>query len=189
MKLVAAEKKAEAEKTKTVKSSESKTISDFEDGEPSASFGAGWAKSTDTIMGGSSTVEFEVQEGGANESKSGLAVNGRVRQEQPAFSGIMFSPGKTQMQAGDVSAHDAISFWAKSDQESTFQVMFFTQARGFQPSTQAFKANNQWKQFRFGFEEFSGTDGSDVTGIWFGTNTAGEFGFSLDEVKLEPAIK
>jgi hypothetical protein len=187
--LVVAEKQAATERSSKPKSKESKMISDFEGDDPSAEFGAGWSGSTDAMMGGASTVTFKIQPGGADDSKSGVAVTGKVREEQPAFSGIMFSPGKTQMMAGDISSHDAISFWAKSEKETTFQIMFFTQTRGFQPSVQTFQATKQWQRFRFSFDEFSETDGSDVTGIWFGTNAAGDFGFSLDEVQLEPEAK
>ena len=69
-------------------------VSDFDQGEIKAAFGAGWAESTDKLFGGSSTVELQVAAGGAEDSKHSLQIAGDVQQQQPAFSGTMFSPGR-----------------------------------------------------------------------------------------------
>ena len=101
----------------------------------------------------------------------------------------MLSPGGGPMQPADLSAYDGISFWFKSEAagsaEKPFTVMIFTRKRGFQPSFKLFNATEQWKKHSYDFADFDGSDGSDVMGIWFGTNQPGEFEFQLDSVKIE----
>ena len=74
-----------------------KLVSDFEGEKVSATFGAGWTSSTDAIMGGSSTSRLVIAPNGADGSKSCLEVSGKIRAQQPAFAGAMFSPGATEM--------------------------------------------------------------------------------------------
>ena len=177
--------KAEQERaTEMADATEDRLISDFEDEKVTAKFGAGWNGSTDSIRGGDSTVEMKILGGGADGSQSSLEISGVTRQQQPAFAGAMFSPGTAQMQAGDISAHKSISFWAKGTGE-TCQVMMFFQKRGFQPSMKEFVAGSEWKQYDFKIADFDGCDGTDVLGFWFGTGTPGEFKFQIDQVQLK----
>ncbi len=183
MELVKAEK--ERANAKPVASDgKTRVISQFETKEIAADFGAGWSKSTDSIMGGNSTVEMKVVDGGADQSKRSLEVSGKTRDQQPAFSGVMFSPGAAQMQAADISANQSISFWAKGEGDDC-QVMFFFQKRGFMPSMKTFKAEKDWTKYSFKISDFDGCDGTDVLGIWFGKGTPGEFKFQIDQVQLE----
>jgi len=163
--------------------SEDRLISDFDGDVVAAGFGAGWASSTDSIMGGDSTAELEIADGGADGSKSSLEVSGTTREQQPAFAGAMFSPGETQMQAANLSAHRSISFWAKGAGE-TCNVMLFFQKRGFQPAMKTFVAEPEWKRYEFAIKDFDGCDGTDVLGFWFGMNAPGEFKFRIDQVQL-----
>ena len=87
------------------------------------------------------------------------------------------------MAATDIAPHRGISFSAKGSGEP-FKIMVFFQKRGFQPSTKTFQAGEAWKEYSFDFQDFDGCDGSDVTGIWFGNDSSGEFEFQIDEVKL-----
>ncbi len=177
--------KAEQESvTPMAAADEVRMISDFEDEKVSAQFGSGWAGSTDAIMGGDSTVEMAIVGDGADGSRGAMEVSGNTREQQPAFAGVMFSPGPAQMQAGNISAHKRISFWAKGDGK-TCQIMLFFQKRGFQPSMKEFVATPEWKQYEFRVDDFDGCDGTDVLGIWFGTGTPGAFKFQIDQVLLK----
>ena len=179
---VAAKKEAKANPTAVIGNL---MISDFDGSgkKISASFGAGWSQSTDSLMGGNSTAKMELVDGGANNSKSSMKVTGKTRAQQPAFAGAMFAPGGAMMQPGDISAHQGISFWAKGSGEE-FQIMFFFQKRGMFPSTKTFKAEKEWKKYEFNIADFDKCDGTDVLGIWFGNSTPGEFEFQIDQVEL-----
>ncbi len=163
---------------------QNKRISNFEEENVSADFGAGWNSSTDAIMGGTSTSQLSIAMNGANGSKSCMEVVGKVRSQQPAFAGAMFTPGAAEMQPANLNAYRTISFWAKGNDED-LQVMLFTQKRGFQPSVQVLKAGKEWKRFVFKISDFDGSDGTDVLGLWFGKSVKGEFRFWIDEVQLE----
>ena len=162
---------------------QSKRISNFEGDKVTADFGAGWASSTDSIMGGSSTSRLSLAPNGAKDSKSCMEVAGKIHAGQPAFAGAMFSPGAAEMQPTDLSAYRKISFWAKGADDD-LQLMMFTQKRGFQPSIQFLKAGKEWKQFEFKVSDFDGSDGSDVLGLWIGKSAKGDFKFWIDEVEL-----
>ena len=184
--LAAVEKEIERAKNRKVGAKEDRLVSSFESDEgdsPSADFGAGWQTSTDSLMGGDSTCELKWIDDGASGSKGSLVVAGKCRKAQPCFAGAMFYPGKTPMAATDIAPHRGISFSAKGSGEP-FKVMVFFQKRGFQPSTKTFQAGEAWKEYTFDFQDFDGCDGSDVTGIWFGNDSSGEFEFQIDEVKL-----
>lgn len=157
-------------------------ISDFEDQRVSSEFGR-WLDSTDAMMGGTSTVRKKVVAGGAAGTEYALEITGKTQSNPPAFSGVMFTPAAIPMQPADLRPHLTISFWATGEERS-FDIMLFTRKRGFQPSSQTFETTDQWKQYRFDFSQFDSSDGSDVTGIWIGSSTAGKFQLRIDQVQL-----
>jgi imidazolonepropionase-like amidohydrolase len=161
-------------------------ISDFEDNQPSAKFGAGWTISTDSLIGGKSTAEMKPTAGGANGSKFSLKVNGKIDGRLPfAWAGIMFSPGTQVFAPANLSAKKNLTFWAKGDGK-TYRVMLFTQSGGRIPAQQTFSSEKDWKQFKLPLSSFNGTDGHDVTAILFvGGPTPGAFEFTLDNVELQ----
>jgi len=164
-------------------SGETKLIDDFEEDAPRARFGAGWSISTDGMMGGESVAEMKVVEGGADGSSGAMEISGITQSQQPAFAGVMFSPGDMMMAPSDLSANKSVSFWTKGPSK-TLAVMLFTQKGGMQPAMQLFTTNEEWTQYRFSFADFNGSDGGDVVGIWFGTNSPGEFNFQIDQLEL-----
>ena len=159
-------------------------ISDFEDGQLSSDFGSGWSPSTDKIMGGNSTTELTVVQQGANNTQHALQIRGSVREEQPAFAGAMFTPADGGMKPMNLSAHEMISFWVQGE-DRDYQVMLFSQKRGFQPSTKTFRATKQWKEYRYKFSDFDGCDATDVMGLWFGTTQSGDFKLRVDQIGLQ----
>ena len=139
-----------------------KLISDFDEGEKvTASFGAAWSDSTDKMMGENSTVEMKIVKGGASDTASSFKISGNTHSQQPAFSGVKFSPGDVAMQTGDISAYQGISFWAKGNGEEC-QLMLFLQKRGFRPSTKQFSATKEWQKCNFKIKDFDGCDDTDV---------------------------
>lgn len=165
---------------------ESGMISEFDDGTTHSEFGAGWAVSTDGIAGGKSTGEVKVVTGGIGGSAGSLQVSGTIDPALPyAWSGAMFSPGTTPFTATDLSARQAIRFFARGDGK-TYRILVFSQARGQIPLQQTFVAGPEWKEYVFPFSAFDGITGDDVMAIlWVGGPSGGPFAFQLDGVKLE----
>lgn len=158
-------------------------VSDFDGGQPATAFGAGWSISTDAMMGGESKAEMEVVEGGADGTTHALHVTGQVVAGANAWAGVMFSPGPVPMSPADLSEFDSVSFWAKGDGQ-TYYVMFFLQSQGFMPSMQSFTAGPEWELHTIPFERFSGTDGSDLMGLYLGGGRPGAIDFHVDGVRF-----
>ena len=158
-------------------------VADFETEELTATFGAGWIPSTDSMMGGSSTVALAtvVADGGAGRV---LEIRGDVR-EGFAFpwAGAMFFPGSIPMTPANLSSFQGFSFEAAGD-EGTYRVLVFATSLGQIPAERSFATDGTWREHRFSFQDF-GVDGSDVTGIFFGGGSRmGEFRLLIDDVRL-----
>jgi imidazolonepropionase-like amidohydrolase len=166
--------------------SESGLVSDFEEAQPTAKFGAGWAVSTDSYAGGKSTAEIKVVEGGANASRGSLLVAGEtVAAFQYPWAGAAFSPGTPAMTPVNLSSKKEISFWAKGDGK-TYRVMILTKSGGYMPATREFVASPEWKQHRIQLSQFGGIEGYDITNIMFAGGPApGKFSFQIDDVRLQ----
>jgi hypothetical protein len=166
--------------------SDSNIISDFDDGKITAKSGFGWSITTDSIMGGQSTADMKVVEGGAMGSKGALQITGKISgASQQAWAGVMYSPGPQPFAPADLSAKKTLSFWAKGDGRG-YAVLVFTQTNGYQPAVQIFTPGPEWKEFRFTLASFNGTDGKDITSIMFTAGPpAGDFSFTIDTVSLE----
>jgi imidazolonepropionase-like amidohydrolase len=166
--------------------SESGLISDFEGGEPAASFGHGWAISTDAIMGGTSTATMEITRAGADGSKGALTISGAVVAASGgvAWAGAMFSPGTQPMAPADLSSKKELAFWAKGDGR-TYVVLLSSKRRGFRPAAQRVAAGPRWQRYTFPLSGFEGLDLHDLTGIFFGAGPpGGPFELQLDRVEL-----
>ena len=161
-------------------------ISDFDDGNASTKFGAGWMISTDSIMNGKSTADMKIVDGGAEGSLHAMDIAGQIDGGLPfAWAGVMFSPGAQPFDPVNLAAKKSISFFAKGDGQ-TYRVMFFTASGGRMPSQQTFTAGSDWKKVSIPFSAFNGTDGHDIAAILFvGGPAAGKFDFQIDQIKLE----
>jgi imidazolonepropionase-like amidohydrolase len=167
--------------------SESGLVSDFEQADPEAKFGAGWMVSTDSMIGGKSTAQIKIAAPGAHGSQGCLAIAGEVAAGKApvAWAGALFSPGKAMMAAVNLSSKKSLSFWAKGEGRS-YTVMIFAQSFGYQPAQQTFIAGAEWKQFTFPLKSFNGTDGHDLMGVFFGSSpTLGKFELLIDDVRIE----
>ena len=161
-------------------------VSDFDEGKPSTTFGAGWHVSTDQLRGGKSMASFRVVDGGAENTKGSLQVEGEVAGDLPyAWAGAIFYPGSRPMEPADLSAKKKIRFWAKGDGR-TYSVMLFASSRGFAPAIQTFVAEPDWKEFTFAIKSFEELDGHDLMGFFIGAGLpSGKFSFQLDTVRFE----
>jgi imidazolonepropionase-like amidohydrolase len=185
----AIEKEQEAEKAQKQAAppagSESGLISDFEDGSPTAKFGAGWEVSTDQMIGGKSTAQINVVDGGAEGSRKALQITGELTAGTGvSWAGAMFFPGTPPMAPANLSGKKAISFWTKGDGRN-YQLMLFAKSKGYIPAMKSFTARPEWKKITIPLSDFD-TDGSDLEGLLFsGALPAGKFSFLIDDVRLE----
>jgi hypothetical protein len=169
-----------------VKGSEQGLVSDFEESKPTVRFGSGWSVSTDAMIGGKSNAQFKIGPEGAAGSKGSLLVSGTVEGKAPSrWGGAMFSPGAMPMAPANLSAKQALSFWAKGDGKPT-SIMLFFQANGFTPAMKRFEPGKEWKRYRFDLHDFDGCDGSGLMGIFFGGSIEpGPFSFQIDDVRFD----
>jgi imidazolonepropionase-like amidohydrolase len=159
-------------------------ISDFDNGNVDATFGAGWSTSTDAMMGGTSTVEMKVVSGGAHGSNGALGIAGEIKTGFAyPWAGAMFSPGTAQFVPVNASATPGIRFWAKGDGKS-YRVMLFTQSSGRIPLMQNFVAPAEWTQITLPFSAFQGADGKGLMAILFSGTAPGPYSFAVDDVEL-----
>jgi len=159
-------------------------ISTFDDGQMTAAYGAGWASSTDGMMGGTSTADIKVVDGGAHGSKGALQVTGEMKAGFAfPWAGAMVSPGATMFAAVNASAATGVDFWAKGD-GGTYRVMIFTEETGRMPLTQTFVAGPEWKEVKLPFSGFSGATGRGLQAILFSGSAMGTFSFMIDDVSL-----
>jgi ABC-type multidrug transport system permease subunit len=165
--------------------SESGLVSDFDEGFSTAKFGSGWVASTDQMMGGKSTAQFNVVDGGANGTKGSLLVAGEIAGGTTfPWAGAMFMPGAKPFEPANLSAKNSIGFWAKGDGR-TYRVMIFSASAGPMPAIQEFAAGADWKQYTFPLSSFH-TDGHDIEGVLFsGGPEPGKFSFQIDEVQFK----
>lgn len=160
-------------------------ISDFEDGRPSAKFGAGWGVSTDVYAGGKSKAEMKIVEEGANGTRRSLLVTGEIAPGLPyAWGGVAYFPGAFPFSPANLSSKKELVFWARGE-SSSLNVSLYLQDKGFMPVFLPLKLEKEWKEYVFPFAAFDKTDGHNVTAISITAGPApGPFSFSLDEVRL-----
>lgn len=164
----------------------SEIISDFEGEKITANFGAGWAMSTDSIIGGKSKAQMELTSDGAEGSKQSLRVSGEIVGDGPMlWAGVMFYPGASMMAPANLASFKGLSFWLKGSQR-TYALVIFAQHTGFVPAyNRLFSASPEWKEYYFSFQEL-GLEAYDIIGIFIGAyQEAGPFWFQLDNVKLK----
>jgi imidazolonepropionase-like amidohydrolase len=160
-------------------------ISNFEGGQPDATFGAGWVTTSDAIMGGKSKADMLVVSGGARATGRALDVSGSIAPGLPfAWAGVMFSPGATPMSAVDLSAYHELVFWARGD-GGTFRVMVFAESLGRIPAETTFQAGPEWREIVVPLSAFRGVETRAVQAIIF---SAGQgqvsFRFQIDELSI-----
>jgi hypothetical protein len=159
-------------------------ISDFESGQPVATFGTQWFPSTDAMIGGASTVRYSVIDGGAAGSRYALRVNGTIAGVLPnAWAGVMWSPGPHPMSPENLSAHTGLRFATRGDGRQ-YAVLVFAQSRGMIPIMRTFNTATAWTEVSMPWSDF-GVDGSGIMALLFvATPRTGDFDFRVDNVRL-----
>jgi imidazolonepropionase-like amidohydrolase len=160
------------------------TISNFDAGDTTSAFGAGWTPSDDSMMGGKSKATIEVASGGAGGTAKSLLVHSDI---QPGFAypwaGAMFFAGPQPMKPVDVSSQKGLRFQARGDLDLT--VMVFAASLGQIPATKRVHAGAEWTEITLPWSDF-GVDGKDLIGILIGGGQkSGVVQFWIDEVKLK----
>ncbi len=163
-------------------------LSDFDGSRFDATSGGSWAPTTDTMLGGTSTVSHALVRGGADGSRGALEITGEVKQgasPDTMWSGMILMLGAQRMQPVDFSARKALVFHARGDGR-TYQAMLFSgpSAQGM-PSLRTFVAGPEWKQVRIPLADFAGADPKLLRAIAFTAGApAGRFAFRIDRVDL-----
>jgi imidazolonepropionase-like amidohydrolase len=169
-------------------------ISDFEAGSDDTGFGLGWMPNTDIVVGGTSTVDLTVVDGGAPGSdKHSLAVKGTVARSKMGmgFASAAFDPawGAPFAVGRDLSDKRSLELQAKGD-GGTYQACIYTRAAAFMPECQPFVAGPAWKSYTLSYKVLD-AKATDVTAITFGAlllpggkDAGGPFSFVLDDVRL-----
>jgi len=160
-------------------------IAGFENGEIGASFGAGWTISTDASIGGGSTAEMAVVDGGADNSSMSLRVTGRIvrRSGSEAWAGAVFSPGRREFVAANLSEHAGISFWVRGS-GAPMSVAVFARSLGQEPVMLSRPTTDEWVEHRLAFSEFNGVDPAGLKAVSFSGVADGDFEFQIDEFRV-----
>lgn len=153
-------------------------ISLFSKDKLASPIGMGWTASSDTFMGGKSSVTLDWLDGGA------LDVHARVA---PGFAfpwaGLAFVPGNAPMQPADLSAAKVLKFRVKGDGQR-YSVAMMSQGVTI-PVSQNFTAAAQWQEVALPLDSFKGIDPALLTMISFNAGPAvGEYRFQIADIRL-----
>jgi len=158
-------------------------ISDFDDGTPSSAFGT-WQAVSDRMMGGPSSVDIAVVDGGAAGTAKALDVRGQAASGAPiVFAGATLPAGKQASATVDLTAKKELVFWAKGDGQTYTVWLLSAATMGHSPAA-TFTAGPTWQEIHLPFDDFHAESRSDLLGIFFGATAPGAFAFQLDGVRL-----
>lgn len=149
-----------------------------------APFGAGWMISTDSFVGGSSTVALAIGESMPG-GQPALVMTGEIKPGAIAsWAGVAFSPGAQPFQPGNLSAATALRFWARGE-GGLFVVMGFSEAGGQMPSVQPFAAGTEWREVTVRFDALRNFDATGTTNLLIGASSKpGPFRLEIADVRL-----
>lgn len=138
-----------------------------------------WTETTDSIMGGKSSVKLELASG----AQPALVITGDVKQGAfGQWSGVSYMPTPT-FSAADLSAVNMLTFRARG-KGSAFGVMGFSKAGGQIPAMAPFNVVPEWSDIKI---PFSAMRGFDATGTMMLAITAlqpGPFQLEISDVRL-----
>jgi imidazolonepropionase-like amidohydrolase len=158
-------------------------ISQFSKEKLASPVGLGWMASTDSFMGGKSTVTLQVLDAGAD-GQAPLAVSAQVAAGFPfPWAGVAFMPGPQPMQAADLSAAKVLRFRVRGEGQAYNVVML---SKGMTiPASVRFTTSGDWKEVAIPFSDFKGIDMSMVTMIAFNAGPKiGTYSFQIADVRL-----
>jgi imidazolonepropionase-like amidohydrolase len=158
-------------------------ISQFSEKHLGSPFGMGWGPSTDSFIGGKSTVALAAGPALAD-GQVPLAIEAKVAPGIPyAWAGVAFMPGGQPMQSVDLSAARLVRFRVRGDGK-TYQMMAMSQ--GVQiPGAKAFVAGPDWAEVTVPFSELKGIDPAALTMLGFNAGPQpGDYRFEIADVRL-----
>jgi imidazolonepropionase-like amidohydrolase len=158
-------------------------ISQFSERHLGSPFGMGWGPSTDSFIGGKSTVVLAAGPALAD-GQVPLAIEAKVAPGIPyAWAGVAFMPGAQPMQSVDLSAARVVRFRVRGDGR-TYQMMAMSQ--GVQiPGAKAFVAGPDWAEVTVPFSELKGIDPAALTMLGFNAGPQpGDYRFEIADVRL-----
>jgi len=159
-------------------------VSNFDDGKLSSFLGFGWQVSTDQVLGGKSTAEIKVVEGGAEGSPFALQIKGKITPgAMYKWAGAMFFPGSKPMLPVDFSRFKKIAFWAKGEGKN-YRIMLYAERYGYVPLQKSFFAGPEWKEYIFPLSDFDQFDGKGLMGVLFTGIEEGDFILFIDSVEF-----
>ena len=146
--------------------------------------GAGWDISTDSIMGGKSTLMMAVN-GTAPNGQPALTLTGEVN---PGFiapwAGLAFYPGAKPFQPANISSAKVLRFWARGDGKG-FAVMGFSTAGGQRPGVFPISVTKDWTEVTVRFAQLANFDASSAQMLLIGaTQQNGPFRLEIADVRL-----
>lgn len=166
--------------------SESGLISNFNKGDLSAVFGSGWQSSTDSFIGGTSTVRLDPSARGAQATRHALRLSGTVVAGNPAqWAGAMFFPGPAPMEPANLAKFKSVSFSARAETPGTLTVMLFARQLGQTPALHTVPVDKKWTEHTVALADIAAIEPYDIVGLFFGATTPGPYTIDLDEVRLE----
>jgi imidazolonepropionase-like amidohydrolase len=165
--------------------SESGRISDFDRGDLATTFGSGWQPSTDSFIGGTSTVKLDPSARG-NKSKHALRLSGTVVAGNPTqWAGALFSPGPAPLEPANRARFKSLAFTARADADTDLTVMLFARQLGQTPEQTAVAVGPKWTEHTIHLADIADIEPYDVVGLFFGATRPGPFTLEIDEIRLE----
>lgn len=158
-------------------------ISQFSEQQLASPFGMGWGPSTDSFIGGKSSVKLATGPALAD-GQVPLAIEAKVAPGLPfAWAGVAFMPGQQPMQSVDMRAVKAVRFKARGDGK-TYQLIAMSQ--GVQvPGAKSFRAGPEWAEVTVPIGELKGIDPALVTMLGFNAGPQpGDYRFEIVDVRL-----
>ncbi len=147
-------------------------------------FGAGWSESTDSIVGGSSTVAIALG-GAAPNGQPSLVLTGEIK---PGFiapwAGIAFYPASQQFRPANLGHAKGLRFWARGEGKA-FAVMGFSTAGGQRPSLAPVAVGKDWAEVTLRFGELANFDPTAAQMLLVGASQQdGPFRLEIADVRL-----
>lgn len=158
-------------------------VSDFESGDLATRFGSGWQAGSDRFMGGKSTATAAWTDGGAENSKGAMRVEGEVVAGAPyPWAGVMFSPGPGAMQPVDLRGRTAITLKIRGTPGQYALLLIAGQGM---PGMHPIEVGADWRTIRVPLSAVNGADLGRVGAIAITQGTPGRFRFDIDDVAVE----
>lgn len=147
-------------------------------------FGAGWDVSTDSIVGGNSTLAISIGDQAPN-GQTALVLTGEIKPDYLApWAGIAFYPADQQFRPANLGSAKALRFWARGEGKG-FAVMGFSPSGGRRPSISPITVGKDWTEVTLRFAQLANFDPTNAQMLLIGaTQQDGPFHLEIADVRL-----